>query len=331
MNQEKTLNDFAADNVVTGMLMLCKEALVTAIQDRRLHRGHLRVLAAIASYMNLHTAKAWPSREAIADCLEMPVKTVSNLLLELRGFKYLVAEKQAVSEAENRRLTVYTFGAAIDRETIQRTITDIIMQMRAAGTEPAAYATEYQESPVLTGTATEKVPPQREKSPALAGKSRPDGNSESAKVPSQRENPVPAGTLIPESPAPAGTVYNNNNIPASEPPPAKRAGKPKTRLPINWEPSEITIQWALDHFQTNRRRVLVEAEKFRDHHVSKGNTMADWPAAWRTWWNNGYHKIPRKLSAQPDMLGAARSVDAEADAMADAIKAARKAEADLDL
>jgi hypothetical protein len=23
--------------------------------------------------------------------------------------------------------------------------------------------------------------------------------------------------------------------------------------------------------------------------------MADWSAAWRTWWGNGYHKIPRRL------------------------------------
>jgi hypothetical protein len=41
-------------------------------------------------------------------------------------------------------------------------------------------------------------------------------------------------------------------------------------------------------------QVSIEAQKFRDHHVSKGSTMADWPAAWRTWWGNGFHKIPRR-------------------------------------
>lgn len=320
MEQEKTLNDFAADNVVTGMLLLCKEALITAIQDRRLHRGHLKVLAAIASYMNLQTAKAWPSREAIATCLDMPVKTISNLLLELRGFGYLIAEKQAVAEAENRRLTVYTFGSAIDRDTIERTITEIIMQMRSAGKEPAAYATDR--------LKTEKVPPQREnranESPALTGKSRPDGKSKLEEVPSQRESPVPAGTIDRESPVPAGTVYNNNTIPPSDPELPKRP-RARTRLPSDWEPSEATIQWALQNFEATRRRVLIEAQKFRDHHMSKGSTMADWPAAWRTWWGNGFHKIPRRLHAQPDMLrqGAA---NVEEDAFKEALRRAREAE-----
>lgn len=321
MEQEKTLNDFAADNVVTGMLLLCKEALITAIQDRRLHRGHLKVLAAIASYMNLQTAKAWPSREAIATCLDMPVKTISNLLLELRGFGYLIAEKQAVAEAENRRLTVYTFGSAIDRDTIERTITEIIMQMRSAGKEPAAYATNAPQA--------KKVPSQREnlsdESPVPTGKSRPDGKFKSEEVPPQRESPVPAGTSDHKSPAPAGTVYNNNTIPPSDPEPPKRSARPRTRLPSDWEPNEATIQWALQNFEATRRRVLIEAQKFRDHHLSKGSTMADWPAAWRTWWGNGFHKIPRRLHAQPDMLrqGAA---NVEEDAFKEALRRAREAE-----
>lgn len=30
----------------------------------------------------------------------------------------------------------------------------------------------------------------------------------------------------------------------------------------------------------------LESEKFRDHHLANGSVMADWPAAWRTWYRN---------------------------------------------
>lgn len=132
MNQDNmTLNDAAQANLTTGVLMLCKEALVTAIQDRRLERGHLRVLAAMVSFMNSRTAKAWPSRSAIAEMLGMQLKTVSNILHELRGFGYLIAEKQAVEEANNRKLTVYTFGN-IDHDLIRKEITAFVNEVRKA-------------------------------------------------------------------------------------------------------------------------------------------------------------------------------------------------------
>ena len=56
------VTEAAEQNVATGVLLLCKEALITAIQDSRLHRGHLRLLAAVVSFMNSKTAKAWPGR-----------------------------------------------------------------------------------------------------------------------------------------------------------------------------------------------------------------------------------------------------------------------------
>lgn len=165
---DATLRDVAAANVETGVLLLCKEALVTAIQDSRLHRGHLRVLAAIATFMSTKTAKAWPGRTAIAALLGMPPKSVSNLLLELRNLGYLIADREVVPEANNRNLMVYTFGK-IDHETIRREITSFINGVRE-GRIPYA-----------------KVPPQRDtQSPALTGQSRPSGTFETEKVPPQR-------------------------------------------------------------------------------------------------------------------------------------------------
>jgi hypothetical protein len=177
-SQALSLDEAAKANLDTGVLLLCKESLITAIQDRRLHRGHLRVLAAIAMHMNSRTGKAWPGRTAIGATLGMPVKTVSNLLLELRDFGYLIAARQMVEEANNRNLMVYTFGN-IDHDTIRREITKFIEGVRSG------------EIPV-------KFPPQREqKSPVPAGQSRPGGNSE---VPSQRDSPVPAGLPEPKVP-----------------------------------------------------------------------------------------------------------------------------------
>jgi hypothetical protein len=62
-------------------------------------------------------------------------------------------------------------------------------------------------------------------------------------------------------------------------------GKPSRRkrlaidvLPVEWE------RYCQDkHAQ---RDAACEFEKFADYHRSKGNAMADWPAAWRTWLRN---------------------------------------------
>jgi hypothetical protein len=77
-NSPPTLNAAAEANRQTGLLLATKEQLVTAIQDRRCERGHLRVLACIATFMNATTGKAWPGRAAIAALLGFTPKTVSN-------------------------------------------------------------------------------------------------------------------------------------------------------------------------------------------------------------------------------------------------------------
>lgn len=39
------------------------------------------------------------------------------------------------------------------------------------------------------------------------------------------------------------------------------------------------------HAQSDAMRI--EFEKFRNHHMAKGNKFKDWDAAWRTWVLNG--------------------------------------------
>lgn len=128
---QSNLSVAAEENLRTSALLLVKEALITAIQDRRLERGHLRVLAAIGMFMNSRTAKAWPSRSAIAGMTGLSVKSVSNNLMELRNLGYLISGRENVEEAGNRRLTVYTFGN-IDHDTIRNEITKYVMGLREA-------------------------------------------------------------------------------------------------------------------------------------------------------------------------------------------------------
>lgn len=124
-----SLAEAAQANVQSGVLLLCKEALITAIQDRRLHRHHLRVLAAIVTFVNTQTAKAWPSRASVAAMSGLNPRVVSNALIELRNWGYLIADKETVEEANNRRLMVYTFGN-IDHDEIRRQITTICLELQ---------------------------------------------------------------------------------------------------------------------------------------------------------------------------------------------------------
>src|SRR5262249_49917160 len=104
----KSLNETAAANIQTGVLLFVKEALCTAMFDRRLDRGHRLVLGAIAMHINGTTAKAWPGRDILAQITGLSPKTVSNSIAELAFMGYLIRDRENVPEANNRKLTVYT-------------------------------------------------------------------------------------------------------------------------------------------------------------------------------------------------------------------------------
>lgn len=188
-----SLAEAAQANIETGVLLLCKEALITAIQDRRLQRPHLRVLATIAEHINTRTAKAWPSRMAIALRADLSPKSVSNVILQLRGWGYLVADRETVEQADGKRLTVYTFGN-IDHDGIRREIAAFVNRLREqrdVGEDESSRRDgnsdfpPQQDVPAQEGTKPpEKVPPEREL-PAPAGTSE---------FPPQEELPVPTGT-----------------------------------------------------------------------------------------------------------------------------------------
>jgi hypothetical protein len=75
---------------------------------------------------------------------------------------------------------------------------------------------------------------------------------------------------------------------------SRQSATRRTRLPVDWVPNIEDLAWAAAKFIATDEQIATEVGKFRDYHHSKGSLMADWAAAWRTWWGNGFHKIPRR-------------------------------------
>lgn len=50
-------------------------------------------------------------------------------------------------------------------------------------------------------------------------------------------------------------------------------------------------------------RFRAEWQRFRDHHIAKGNLMADWSAAWRTWLGNIAQFQPKSIGSKDDQDG----------------------------
>jgi hypothetical protein len=65
---------------------------------------------------------------------------------------------------------------------------------------------------------------------------------------------------------------------------AKRA-KPKHEIAADAQPSTVDLAFAASAGMAVPV-VRIEWPKFRDHHISHGNRMADWSAAWRKWCGN---------------------------------------------
>ena len=75
--------------------------------------------------------------------------------------------------------------------------------------------------------------------------------------------------------------------------------KARSQIPPDF-PSQEGLEQARQYWAVHARFDLVDelttqAEQFRDHHVKTGATMADWNAAWRTWYRNAL-KFNRKAN-----------------------------------
>lgn len=80
-------------------------------------------------------------------------------------------------------------------------------------------------------------------------------------------------------------------------PPKRRRAKIKTVIPSEAQPSPEDRGAAMES-GLDEARFRIEWKKFRDHHLSRGNLMADWSAAWRTWLGNIAQFQPRAIGSQ---------------------------------
>lgn len=72
----------------------------------------------------------------------------------------------------------------------------------------------------------------------------------------------------------------------------------RTRIAESWEPSAKGVAYA----QERGLGVGPTREEFYDHHAARGNLMADWEAAWRTWCRNQVKFAARSSPRSPPML-----------------------------
>lgn len=330
MSDQSNLDQAAQDVIRAGVLLATKHALINAIQDRRLDRGHLRVLACIASMMNYRKAKAWPGLDAMSDQLGMQKKTISNLILELKKIGYLIAARESVEESGGRKLTVYTLGK-IDIETIEREVTAFVNRVRDEG----RISKSSENFPAHGHEISSEFPPQREDEPRKFPSEREDQATE---FPPQREvedqtsrysgcqtsrySGDSKAIIVKQKEDKQPTSENVKQEQSVEP---KKAGKPKksrqegTRLPTNWFLKKTEGQWAIDNFVITSEEVRAEAEGFADYwHSVPGyrGRKSCWDLTWRNWIRNSKKKYrKRKVSSTiaPDLLDKKRLDDAEYD------------------
>ena len=104
--------------------------------------------------------------------------------------------------------------------------------------------------------------------------------------------------------SPQGESDTTNPKP-NKPDPQKKPRARKTKLPDEFELTEHRTKLAVNYWASKGRWDLsVEDQffKFRNHHTAKGSTMADWDAAWQTWYSNAV-EFTKPTGGQPHAAG----------------------------
>lgn len=304
-----TLAEAAQANIETGLWLLCKDFLITAIQDRRLERGHLRVLAAFVMVINHRTAKAWPDRATLAAMTGLSVATVANYISELRQWKYLIVDREYVETAGGRKLMVYTFGN-VDHETIRSEITKFAQDMQRKREEPSSTTSP----PTVNFTAHGELPtsPPTVKKPTTSPRTVKSA-SPPAVIPTPKTSP-PAVDSNYSKTLPISKVVPLNVDTAEKV--AATTIKRGSRLPSDWVLPKSWGEWALGEFVTTPSQIRSEGSRFKDYWIAKAGRDAikvDWEATWRNWMRNDKFKPRAAPLPTDDLLSRAAAPNGAAD------------------
>jgi hypothetical protein len=140
-HNQPTYDAIVEENLIRGIYLSQRDALIAVARDPRCEQRHIRVLAEIIARMNTKTGQAYPGRASLAkDTCVLPggridesigyteagvAKTISDLI----RFGYIVHKKKA-PETGGRALSHYTIARA-PVEVLQREIEEHIAQIRA--------------------------------------------------------------------------------------------------------------------------------------------------------------------------------------------------------
>jgi len=116
--------------------------------------------------------------------------------------------------------------------------------------------------------------------------------SEKIAINPEQDGTAPALSLIPY---PSSLIPHPDCSTRDSSPIASKPAKAKTRLPVDFELTDGRRAAALEYWKTKNRPDLhpaAEFEKFLANHQSRGTRMADWNAAWKTWYCNAVSFVP---------------------------------------
>ena len=167
---------------------------------------------------------------------------------------------------------------------------DLVRKLIAAGAPPEAVAIaveamESREVVAIEGRrAADRARKQRQRSRdvTVSHVTGRDGGGHPVTSASVTEKAPPS---LPPSASPM--IINSTPPLSPESPPAKTASRAKIRSSIGESamPNERNIADAQAK-GLDRAAITIQWPKFLDYHRSRGNLMADWDAAWRTWLGN---------------------------------------------
>ena len=164
-HNQPTYDAIVEENLIRGIYLSQRDALISVARDPRCEQRHIRVLAEIVARMNAKTGQAYPGRASLAkDTCVLPggrideslgyteagvAKTISDLI----RFGYIVHKKKA-PETGGRALSHYTI-ARPPVEALQREIEEHIAQIRAR--EPRRFSVQL--PPDVTSVGIVSNPP----------------------------------------------------------------------------------------------------------------------------------------------------------------------------
>lgn len=344
-HNQPNIDNVVEENLLRGLYLTQLEALQRCIGDPQMRRRHHQVLCQIIKHTNSKTGMAYPGRARLAQEIIYYVNgeerrysesTIATTITELVEAGYLVYDKRAPN-GKGRALAHYAVTKPTNEE-LQARITEWCLKLRGSPKRehPAA---------ILKGGADVDAGDNVNAGINLSAEMRRNSSEVDARINVRSaevdtgvnvntridvntrvgQNPADVDTRIPTVTGKDSTgrkysssiELNPSLEPASFPAklsgqtPAKRAAIRK-ELAHDWRPSGGDVSWVRESYVATDRQIAREVDKFRNHHIAKGSKMADWSAAWRTWWGYEYHGQPRRAEALAPLLDAVQPDERQA-------------------